>query len=191
MDRRGFTLIELVLSTSLVALVLLIALSSLSFGTRLWESGYRVADQGWVKRYFLASFQNDIASAYSYRDKDGILFRGTPTHLAFVSASAVAGVPWGGVRLVEYEFENRRLVTKESLLPLSEERSVPREIELSKEVEDIRFSYLGSSGWVDEWDGMEIDELPLAVKAAVIIKGDAKPEEFTFAVMTRSKKDKK
>lgn len=189
MGRRGFTLIELVLSTSLVALVLLVALSSVRFGTRLWESGYRVADQGWVKRYFTTGFQNDIASAFPYRDKDGILFKGTPGRLVFVTASSATALPWGGARLVVYEMEDGRLVMREEVLPLAEERTFTKTTELSREVEDIRFAFLGSSGWEDEWDGIEKDALPLAVKAEVLIKGRSEPEEFSMPVMMRSKRD--
>ena len=57
MNRRGFTLIELILSLSLVALVLLIALSSVRFAAGLWESGQKTADRGWIKRDFTTVFQ--------------------------------------------------------------------------------------------------------------------------------------
>lgn len=191
MDRRGFTLIELVLSTALVALVLLVALTSLSFGTRLLASGYTVAEQGWIKRYFTTGFQTDISSAFPYRDKDGVIFRGTPGTLTFVSAGSATGLPWGGARLVTYALEDRQFVMKESVLPLSEEKPVSTETELSREVDDIRFSYLGSSGWEDEWDGIEKDALPLAVKAEVLLRGDTRPEEFSIPVMMRSKRDTK
>lgn len=189
MDRRGFTLIEIVLSISLVAIVLLIALSTLSFGTRLWESGYRTADKSWITRFFTTSFQNDVSSAYPYRGEDGILFKGAPDRLGFVTTSgAHAGIPWGGARLVEYAIEDGRLVLKERALPLVDGDGLTKTTELSREVQDIRFSFLGSAGWEDEWEGTEKDGLPMAVKAIVILKDDKNTAEFSIPVMLGSER---
>lgn len=185
MNRRGFTLIELILSVSLVSVILLVAVSSLSFGSRLWESGYRMADHGWIKRYFQAGFRSDVSSAYPYPTEDGVLFKGTPGRLVFVSANgAVAGLPWGGARLVEYAVEDGRLVMKEEALP-SAEVGHARTLEISSDIETIRFSFLGSSGWEDEWDGIAKNALPRAVKAAVTIKDRKDSFEFSMPVMSR------
>lgn len=183
MGRAGFTLIELVLSTALLALVLLVALASLHFGARLWESGGRTAEHGWVKRYFTTAFHDDVSSAYPYPGRDGVLFTGTVASLSFATAKgAFPGLPWGGARLVEYSMEEGRLVLRERALPLADSGGPARSTELSREVREVRFSYLGPSGWQDEWDGARDDGLPLAVRAALYLNGGGEAE-FSVPVM--------
>lgn len=187
MNRRGFTLIELTLSLALVSVLLLIALSSVRFGAGLWESGNKTADRGWIKRYFTTVFQSEISSAFPYADPDGnIVFSGTLERLVFVSAGFGAGLPWGGARLVEYRVEDGCLVMKERALPDAGEKSYARAAKLSKDVDRVRFSYLGDAGWEDGWNGAEKKSLPKAVKAAVFVKGVEKALEFSAPVMLES-----
>lgn len=187
MDKRAFTLIELVLSMSLVALLLLVALTSLHLGTRLWESGERTAERGWVKRYFAQAFQDTTASAYPYRSDDKILFNGKPERLEFVTAGrSLSGVPWGGASLIEYALEDNHLVMREKPLPPSD-AGFARTTELSREVEEIRFSFLGSAGWEDVWDGALKDSLPLAIRASIVFKDGSGKSEFTAPVMMRTR----
>lgn len=188
MNRRGFTLIELILSLSLVAVLLLVALSSVRFGAGLWESGNKTADRGWIKRYFTTVFQSEVSSAFPYADSEGsIVFSGMPEKFIFVSAGGFGGgLPWGGARLVEYGVEDGSLVMKERALPDAGEGSYVRETELSDDVGQVRFSYLGAGGWEDGWNGAEKNGLPKAVKAAVFVKGVEKAFEFSAPVMLNS-----
>lgn len=188
MNRRGFTLIELVLSLSLVAVLLIVALSSVRFGAGLWESGNKSADRGWIKRYFTTVFKAEVSSAFPYADADGnIVFSGMPEKLIFVSAGGSGGgLPWGGARLVEYAVQDGCLVLKERALPDAGEKSLAIETELSKDVEQVRFSYLGAGGWEDGWSGVEKNGMPRAVKAAVLVKGVEKAFEFSAPVLLDS-----
>lgn len=187
MNRRGFTLIELTLSLALVAVLLLVALSSVRFGAGLWESGQKAADQGWMKRYFTTVFKAEVSSAFPYTDAEGnIVFSGSPEKVTFVSAGYGEGLPWGGVRLVEYGAEEGCLVVKERVLPETGKESNAKTTELSEGVERVSFSYLGAGGWEDEWAGGEKNGLPKAIKAAVFMKGAQKPVEFSVPVMLRS-----
>lgn len=189
MNRRGFTLIELILSFSLVAVLLLIALSSVRFGAGLWESGNKTADRGWIKRYFTTVFKSEVSSAFPYAGPEGdIVFSGTPERLVFVSSGFGEGFPWGGARLVEYAVEEGHLILKEKVLPDAGEMSYVRETEISKDVEQVRFSYLGAVGWEDGWNGAEKNSLPKAIKAAVFVKGVEKSFEFSAPVMLKSVK---
>lgn len=185
MERRAFTLIELVLSMALLSLLLLVALSSLHLGTRLWESGSRTAEHGWVKRYFTSVFQAEAASAFPYVSGEKIVFSGSHEKLEFVTTSnALSSIPWGGAKLVQYAVEDGCLVVKEKTLPQAQE-DFNKITELSREVEKIRFAFLGSAGWEDEWDGTGKDSLPLAIKAAVIFKDEKDEAEFSAPVMLR------
>lgn len=186
-DRRGFTLLELVLALSITAVVLLVSLSSVRFAAGLWESGQRTADRGWINRYFMAVFQSEVSSAFPYGRDEGIFFSGTHERLAFVSAGFGEGLPWGGARFVAYGVEGGSLVVKEQALPEAEEGSLPVTTELSREVERVSFSYLGANGWIDEWDGTEKKALPKAVRASVHIKGSENVVEFSIPVMLGNK----
>lgn len=182
MGRRGFTLIELVLALSLAAVVLLVALSSARFAAGLWESGQRTADRDWIERYFTSVFQSEVASIFPYEGADGVVFSGKADRVEFVSAGYAESLPWGGARLVEYAVEDGSLVVKEKTLPDSD-GSITLTTELSREVEGVSFSYLGASGWVDSWEGAEMNALPKAVAASVLVKGEQKPLQFSMPVM--------
>lgn len=187
MNRRGFTLIELVLSLSLVAVLLLVALSSVRFGAGLWESGNKTADRGWIKRYFTTVFHAEVSSAFPYAGPDGdIVFSGRPERLVFVSTGFGGVLPWGGARLVEYVVQDGCLVLKERVLPDAVEKSQAKVTELSKDVERVVFSYLGAAGWEDGWEGSEKKSVPKAIKAAVFVKGVEKAFEFSAPVMLNS-----
>lgn len=189
MNRRAFTLLELLLSMALLSLLLLVALTSVHLGTRLWESGSRTAESGWVKRYFARAFQGAASSAFPYRSEDKLLFNGRPEGLEFVTTSKMySGGPWGGARLIEYSMEDGRLVVKEKTLPLSDS-AFAKTTELSRDVEKIVFSFLGSAGWEDEWDGAEKDSLPLAIRVAVVFKDRRDVAEFTAPVMLRTREE--
>jgi prepilin-type N-terminal cleavage/methylation domain-containing protein len=186
MDRRAFTLIELVLALSLAAIVLLVALSSARYAAGLWESGQRTADRDWIDRYFTSVFQAEVASIFPYEGDGGVVFSGKADRVEFVSAVFTEGLPWGGARLVEYAVEDGSLVVKEKTLPYSE-GGVSSTTELTREVEGVSFSYLGAAGWVDTWDGAVLDALPKAVAASVLVKGAKKPLQFSMPVMLGSR----
>lgn len=186
MDRRGFTLIELVLALSLAAVVLLVALSSARFAAGLWESGQRTADRDWIERYFTSVFQSEVASAFPYEGAGGVVFYGKADRLGFVSAGFAEGLPWGGARLIEYAVEDGCLVVKEKTLPDSE-GSFSRSTELTREVESVSFSYLGAAGWVEAWDGAGMNGMPRAVAALIFVKGFDSPLQFSMPVMLGSR----
>lgn len=186
MDRRGFTLIELVLALSLAAIVILVALSSARFAAGLWDSGQRTADRDWIERYFTSVFQAEVASAFPYEGADGVVFSGKTDRVEFVTAGYAEGLPWGGARIVEYAVADGRLVVGETTLPGSD-GSVSRTTELTREVESVSFSYLGAGGWVEAWDGVEMNGLPKAVAASILVKGVKRPLQFSMPVMLGSR----
>lgn len=181
-DSRGFTLVELLFALALSAAVLVVSLASMKFASGLWDSGQRTADRAWIKRYFTTVVQPAFSSAFPRASGGAVFFSGARDRVAFATASYVEGMPWGGLRLVEYAVEDGCLLMREKALP---EYGGPhsRETELSREVEAISFSYLGAAGWEDEWEGGEKDALPRAVRALVHVKGAGETFEFTMPLM--------
>lgn len=180
MGSRGFTLLEALISLSIMAVVALTALAALRFGIGVMERGEMAADEAFIMRYFSGHFQSVCASAYPYATDDGALvFEGRADRLALVSAALPPhpGVPWGGARLVEYSSGERGLAVREATVPSAGEPAIEG-IPLSISVERASFAYLGESGWEQGWDAGARQRLPDAVKATIYIRGRQEPMTF-------------
>jgi len=181
-DKGGFTLLEVLISVSVVAVIALTALAALKFGLGVWESGDRAAEEAFMKRYLSGELRRALASAYPYRDEDGnILFRGGPESLAFVTSGRTAsiGVPWGGAAFLRYSVSGEGLVVDESALPLSGgagKRSVVTGAAVAME-----FAYFGDGEWRNEWDAALAEKLPEIVR--VSLSGNGGPVSFETALM--------
>jgi len=185
-NKKGFTLVEVIISTAIVAVVALIALASLRFALGVWDRGAEAAEEAAVKRYFSGEFRRLVASAYPCEDEDGeILFHGEESSLSFVSAGRTAstGMPWGGVRLLEYSMDEGRLFLKEAQVPYAP-FAAARPSLITACAERVEFSYLGLSGWERAWDAAEEKRLPKAIRAAVYLSNKKKPLIFEAGINT-------
>lgn len=183
MGRRGFTLIEVLISISVVAVIALTALAALRFGLGVWESGDRAAEEAFMKRYLSGEMRKALASAYPYRDEDGeIIFRGGPESLAFVASgrTASANALWGGAALLRYSVAEEGLVLDESILPLAD--GAGRRSLIAGGAASLNFAYFGDGAWRSEWDAALMKRLPEAVM--VRLSGNTgEPVSFETALM--------
>jgi general secretion pathway protein J len=182
--RRGFTLLEMMLSLTIVGLI--VALVSAGFdvaGTAI-GGGERAAEQNQRVRLAADLMMRQIKSAVLYPavDKDEYeypFFEGAHRDLAFVTATAQSG--GGGLALVTYRvqgdppvltvsevsaFSRQALGTGEGLDELPVQEAV-----LLSGFTDMYFEYLMSDGieneWFEVWSGKEEEELPAAVRLVV------------------------
>ena len=181
---RGFTLIELVIALTLLAAMMTMLYSGVSFAMRAWDAGELHARRTVDLRISENFLRRELSEIFPMRWKDPLTlrfaFKGESNRLRFVS-SRPAGLSEGGLALVGMELESqpgtrsKRLVMRRALPDESAKDFGPLDqakgTVLSPDVEDVRFSYFGaendvsSAAWVDEWEFP--GKLPMLVRIKV------------------------
>jgi general secretion pathway protein J len=189
----GFTLIEVVVTLTILGLILLIISGAFRLGLSAWEKG-ESEREGYEKLRTISRLVcQQIKSSVPYKIKtekaegDYLGFEGTPHFLKFVSALPIkARQPQGFVYAI-YEFqeggqEGGRLVYYEQRVlnkNFFEER--PKEelsVSLMEGVSDVRFEYFRredkdknrTEGWVEKWNAKDENELPKALRMTITLK---------------------
>jgi prepilin-type N-terminal cleavage/methylation domain-containing protein len=149
-NKRGFTLIEVLVSLSIMALITGIAFSGLSAGIDSWERGTRRIQE--LDRS--VSVERLLARQLPLATKGQ--FEGNSTTLEFVSSYSLANGP-GDPMTVKYSFESGNLVYSE--IPLAKYTAGYGEAAVMQSLgafTEVRFSYLGrdsleNRAWLNEW----------------------------------------
>ncbi len=177
---KGFTLIETILSLSILVVLLGLVLSSLRLGQSSWERGEGAVVEAASRRFLVKRFSEDIGSMYLYAEsrngKAEYLLSASPEEFGFVTVNraGTAGMAWGGARFVSYFAGEEGLGVRERTLPQVSEDPLlgERLIELAPEVDKVSFEYLGAGGWENTWNIKKEGRLPVAVRAEFSFKGD-------------------
>ena len=107
--KKGFTLIELVVSFSILALIILIVLGALRLGYRFWDRGEQVALEAQEQRMVWSSLRHQLCSIYPYHvrreNKKFLLFEGEQDSMAFVSLFSYYLQDKGGLRYCRYKID--------------------------------------------------------------------------------------
>jgi general secretion pathway protein J len=107
--KKGFTLIELIISFSILALIIVIVLGALRLGYRFWDKGEEVALENQEQRMVWSSLRHQLCSIYPYQvkieNKKFILFEGERDKIAFVSLFSYYLQDKGGLRYCQYRIE--------------------------------------------------------------------------------------
>jgi general secretion pathway protein J len=167
----GFTLIEVVLAMVLLATMMALLYSGLTFALRSWDAadanGRRVADRRLAQNFL----RREVAEIFPMRWKDPMrlrfAFEGQSDTLRFVSTRA-AGVTLGGLSLVGLRVENgkdnrtRDLVMRRAMADPDVEDFAPLDRAeatlLYAGIDGVAFSYFGSGNdftepaWSDKWE---------------------------------------
>ncbi len=204
----GFTLLEMVVTLTILGFILLIIFGAFRLGISAWEKGESSREEYQKVRAVSQLVSRQLKSMVPYKIKtekaegDYLAFEGSARSLKFVSAlSMKAKQPEGFVYAI-YEFkdggnEGGRLVVYEQRVLIrknffeerpNEESGVP----LIEGISDIRFEYYQEEdslknrkeGWVEEWNAKEEKELPRAVRMTVTYKsGQSEREETPMTLL--------
>jgi len=180
--QRGMTLVELLVTLTLLGVLSLTLLGSVRFGARTWEVAYEsgaagdeiTLTQNFLRRRLAEVVVQDRGAAIG--DKDGTELRGDGGSLSFV-APWLGAIAQGGL----YSFE---VTQAEGDLVLSWHPTEADEEELSgraaalvgsrtllREVDEVSFQYFGTKsagqepGWHEEWE--DVVALPALVRLDV------------------------
>lgn len=183
----GFTLIELMISLTIVGLILVIVMGSLRIGVRAWERGEKDTEAHQRQRIVLDLVKRQVASAFPLEvtigDETPFMLKGGDTSLDFVSVYPMSPSDRSGMVYVRYRVRKGDVAGRERLsfyeksiafidtekgLGGAEEEDF---VDLIPEAERIRFAYLKSADdneappqWQETWDPEKEKGLPLAVK---------------------------
>ena len=177
----GFTLLELLISLTIVALIFVAVLGAIQVGVKSWESGEARAEESQRNRTLVDTVARDLTMIYPLRvkeqDKDVVAFHGRSDSLEFATLPQIYGAePFSHmVRIVSYAVESDRGLMATTRYPLADSASAPLESQtklLDERVRGVRFRYLVPEGrpeenlppaWHDSWDPSKDDILiPIA-----------------------------
>ncbi|MGO9379899.1 MAG: type II secretion system protein J [Dissulfurispiraceae bacterium] len=181
--QMGFTLLELLISITLLGLIVLITAGAL-------RAGYRSTEKGQIKIEALERFrtslnivESQVQSAFKIKqsgttlDPDFFQFKGERTIVQFRSIYSLWGGATGPVA-VQYEVRDRRqggkaLYVIETPIAIPD---APREVKLFDNMSDIYFEYYykgptdEKGSWMEEWT--DKDNIPDRIR--MTIEKDAK-----------------
>lgn len=198
---RGFTLLELLLSITILSLVLASIYGTLNMGSRAWEKGERDIDKIQRMRVIMDILSREIKSTFPYvvtpseldTHKKFYAFEGKRDSISFVSAVPLKGGRKGLSWLSFWVEDNKGLVVveRDALRTdiFKERNSIDKdEMEvLNAHISRIRFEYYelkrgreedeGEGEWKELWDAEKEGRLPHAVKIELTFIEEGRGEE--------------
>jgi general secretion pathway protein J len=183
-DARGFTLIEVILAVSIVAVVVLLATAGLRVGVRAWETGQRRADLQQESRALVELISESLAGAFPYKGRSGlspermVLFQGEPQEVRFVTSAPpltleAPAAPFHAVVLGRKGDD--ALMLSERLVPADEPFAPAAERVLSRSVTRFVLAYRDENGaWQEKWDAREAGGMPTAVRFELAVGSPAR-----------------
>ena len=182
--KNGFTLLELMISLTIVGLILVIVFGSLRIGARAWEKGEKDVEMRQRERIVFDLVKRQIASTFvrvvKKKDDEPFFLKGDGESMEFISRVPMVPGKRSGLVYVKYVVRSgdegtKRLMFSEKnkyiVEKIMEDQDEDEFFELIPGAENIEFEYLkGPSGdeeqsiWQETWDPDSDKGVPLAVK---------------------------
>ena len=203
----GFTLLEVIVTLTIVGFILLIIFGAFRLGLSTWERGESTRREYQKMRAATQMISRQIKSIVPYKVKatqaeaDYLAFEGKATSLKFVSAFPIKGKKPEGLVYGIYEFRGEG--TEGGRLILYEEKVLNKDLfgESPKEesgatllegISNVRFEYYREGdpdknreeGWVDEWNAKDEKELPKGLRMTITSEnGEGEKKEVSFSLL--------
>ena len=196
----GFTLVEVMITLTLLGLILLMIFGVFRLGLSAWGKGETLHDEYQRARVISQLITRQVKSIFPYKIKspgaegDYLAFEGKARSAKFVSALSLRVSQPQGLVYVVYEF--RQNDKEDGALFLYEQRVLNRDfmketpraetgILLMEHLSDVRFEYYREEDaqksqlaeWVEEWNAREAGGLPRAVRLTFFSKKGEKSKE--------------
>lgn len=201
---RGSTLVELLISITIVGVVLVIIMGAFRIGIRAWETGERDVESSQRLQIVLSMMKRQLASACNrpvpIEGEKPFVFSGESDLLDFVSSvSLTPGNDFGKVRVTYRVRENKG---NHFLLEIAERNFLSgvmdqpidalddeKIYELIGDAHKLRFEYLRqivpgeAPDWQPEWDGESAAGLPAAVKCVLQMNEKSPPVAIVARIL--------
>jgi general secretion pathway protein J len=205
-ENQGFTLVEVIVTMTILGFLLLVVYGVFSMGRSAWERGDLIREKYQKSRILSQLISRQIKSAVPYKIKtekaegNFLVFEGTAQSLKFVSALSLRTTRPEGLVYAVYEFQEggaeggklvvyeQRALTKNFMEEKPKEESA---IPLVDGVSSVRFEYYREedpnqnreAAWVEEWNAKEENQLPRALRVTITPrKGQEGKEEMPITV---------
>ena len=202
----GFTLIEVVVTLTILGFILLIIFGAFRLGLSAWERGESTKEEYQKVRIISQLISQQIKSIVAYKIKtqqaegNYLAFEGKAHSLRFVSALPIKAKQAEGFVYAIYDFkeggsEGGRLVLYEQRALnkdfFAEEPKEESAVSLLEGVSNVRFEYYREEDplknqkeeWVEEWNAKEERELPKTIRMTITQKDQKDKEEFPITIL--------
>ncbi len=193
LSKAGFTILELIVSITILTLVALVIGQGFRIGVNAWDKGEAETVETQKLRILSGMLTQQLKSFYNYRiqleDESGdkILFEGEKESILFVTT--LTEVSAGGLKWVRYSYKEGVLYYNEGLLPDKEVMGIIEDDEeiLDDDIGEVFFEYYSSheEEWKDSWDTE--DAVPDSVRVKISY---FEPFQVNFVQGTSVRKEK-
>jgi general secretion pathway protein J len=201
----GFTLLELVVTLTILGFVLVMVLGLLRLGSTSWERGEAKVDHYQKQRIVFNLLSQQVKSSFPYKIKaqkaegDYIAFLGARDSLRFVSTFSITAKRPEGLVFVIYRVEEGK--DSEKLLKVFEKRVLNKDfmeetpedekfLTLLEDLSEFGFEYFQEGEekeavgeWVESWDGKDKRELPPQMRMVAKWGGKKREGEETLTTL--------
>jgi len=202
----GFTLIEVMVTLTVLGFILLIIFGAFRLGLSAWNRGETTKQEYQRVRIISQMISQQIKSVVPFKVKSQkaegnyLGFEGKGRSLKFVSAFPMKAKQSEGFVFVIYEFkeggpeDGRLMVYEQRVLNRDFFAEEPKEelgVSILEGISNVRFEYFREEDlqnnkpeeWVEEWDAKEEKELPKALRMTITQKSGKKGgEEFPITI---------
>ena len=196
----GFTLLELIVTLTILTIIVVLAFGAFRLGIKAWETGDERVDFFYRMKYLVDLMGKEISSIHPYyfqqdnkNEDKKLAFQGQPNLISFISStkSSDLSLPTDKLRKVSFYFEEDKklLIMTEEIVqlynPFSESsKKKIRSIILAKDISDLRFRYYilhnanrdieNDGEWVENFTSNEKnfnkENLPRAIEVTIAMQ---------------------
>jgi len=199
-NNKGFTLLEVIVTMTILAVMLLIISGAFRLGLSAWDRGEQTREEYQRQRTATQLIMRQIKSMVPYKIKtqkaegDYLAFEGKTNSMKFVSTLSLRATRPNGLVFAVYEYkdggpEGGRLVAYEKRVVNKDFfEEGPKEedgVTVLEGLSGVRFEYYReedtektrTEAWLEEWNAKEEKELPTALRVKLTYKNERSDQE--------------
>ncbi|MBU4312588.1 MAG: prepilin-type N-terminal cleavage/methylation domain-containing protein [Candidatus Omnitrophica bacterium] len=184
-DRTGFTLVEMLISLAILAMIVASTFTIFSSSSKSWQKGEARSERYHNARAAIGKISMELSQAVIR--EDGLCrFIGEKDEVKFVSfVSSSSGVFEAAE--IEYWLDKERkfLLRNEDIEPDYDFSTQDQSDILADNISELGFSYYDGVDWSDTWDSDSV--LPKAVKIRIKLEDKKGKESEEFEVVSHLK----